>query len=160
MQRTVRFSREPTLAQAAAILAGMERYLRNVGADVTRDAGGIRFRLGAPWRRNAVRTLGPLAIVSSGNVSRIATGGPRRICYVLRFRALWALCVLLTVIAAALGWRQSREALMSSVIAIWLIGYLMPSFVVLTRFRRLIQGVAHDVMRAVGHPHDSPAVSP
>ena len=160
MRRTVRFSREPTLAQAAAILAGVERYLHNLGADVTRDAGGIRFRIAAPWRRDAVRTLGPLAIVSSGNVSAIATGGPRRICYVLRFRVLWALCVVLTVIAAAVGWRQSREAVISSVVAVWLIGYLVPSFVVLTRFRRSIQGVAHDVMTAVRRPPDSSAVSP
>ena len=160
MRRTVRFSREPTLAQAAAILAGMERYLRGLGADVVRDAGGIRFRLGAPWRTDAVRTLGPLAIVSSGNVSAIATGGPRRICYVLRFRALWGLCLVLTLVAVAVGWRQSREALIGGAVAIWLIGYLVPSFVVLTRFRRSIQGVAHDVMKAVRHPPDSPAVSP
>ena len=159
MQRTVRFPREPTLAQAAAILAGMERYLHNLGADVARDAGGIRFRFGAPWRPDVLRALGSLAIVSSGNVSAIATGGPRRICYVLRFRALWGLCVVLTLIAVAVGWRQSREALISSVVAIWLLGYLIPSFVVLTRFRRSIQGVAHDVMKAVRHPPDSPVVS-
>lgn len=160
MQRTVRFSREPTLPQAAAILAGVERYLDNLGADVARDAGGIRFRFESPWRPSVARTLGPLAIVSSGSVSAIATGGPRRICYALRFRTLWALCVVLTVIAAALGWRQPREALISGVVAIWLIGYLMPSFVVLTRFRRTIQAIGQEAMNAVRRPANSSVATP
>lgn len=78
MQRTVRFSREPTLAQAAAILAGMERYLDNLGADVGRDTGGIRFRFGAPWRPDVLRTLGPLAIVEHAAPHRRATTRARR----------------------------------------------------------------------------------
>jgi hypothetical protein len=144
MRNSISLPREPSLREASALLADVERELAASGAGVERvGTSALRFTVPAPWRRPSP---GALAGVSTGTVGLIAGGGgPWRIRYTLHFRRLYVAAAVVTAIVAAVAWRLPRTTLVVAVLACWLVVFGVPWAIAGRRAHRLVLGAARRV---------------
>ena len=144
MRRSFLLRGGTTVHQTQAVLARLERALSELGATVHRPIPGeVIFEMPPPWR---LAPIGWLALISRGTATLSAWGGgPWRVSYRLRFAALRALTAMLTVGILIFGWTWPRLALLSIVLAVWVVGYGSLYFLASNRFRRMLSGLAADV---------------
>ena len=154
MTNSISLAREPSLREASALLADVERELAAAGASVERaGARALRFGVPAPWRRPSP---GALAGVSTGTVGLIAGGGgPWRIRYTLHFRRLYVAAAVVTVILAGVAWRLPRTTLVVAVLACWLVVFGLPWALAVRRAHRLVRGAARRVVERRMRPRAS-----
>ena len=148
--RSVRLPREPTLAESVAIRDAVGGPLAEVGANVTRLAGGaLEFHVPAPWKTGR---LNPLFAVTVGELDVAAgAGAQRRIRYSLSFLRLRLYAAAAFVVVGVVGLQWARQTLLLAAGAIWLIAFLAPWAIANRRFRRFVVAAAGTVMRA-HHP--------
>jgi hypothetical protein len=132
------------------------------GAAVHRvTPGEVSFRMPPPWR---LARVGWLALITRGTATLSAWGGgPWRVSYRLHFGALQAVTGLLTLVIMLLGWGWPRLALLSTLLALWVVGYGSLHLLASHRFRRLLHEVMADAVeqraRPRAEPTDAPATS-
>jgi hypothetical protein len=145
MRRSLVLGANPTVRQTQAILARLERALRERGATTDRaPAGELTFRMPPPWR---LARVGWLALLTRGTATLSAWGGgPWRVSYRLYFGALQAMSGLITLIIAMVGWGWPRLTLIIVILALWILGYAPLHLLAAHRFRRLLRGVMADVI--------------
>ena len=149
----------PTVRQTQAILVQLERALRQRGAATDRaQAGELVFRMPPPWR---LARVGWLGLITRGTATLSAWGGgPWRVSYRLYFGALQALTGLITLSMVILGWGWARLALLSAVLALWLLGYGSLHLLAAHRFRDLVSDVVTDVLDRRATPRPEQASTP
>lgn len=150
----------PTVRQTQRILAQLDRVLRERGATTDRaPAGELIFRMPPPWK---LARVGWLALITRGTATLSAWGGgPWRVSYRLHFGALQLLTGLITLAIAVFGWGWPRLALLSAVLALWIVGYGSLHVLAAHQFRDLLSGVMTDVIeRRPNSRPDQPAVQP
>jgi hypothetical protein len=135
---SVRLGREPTLAQAAAILRSVESALREIGAEIDYPSPSVlRFHMPSPWRTGK---LNPLLAITGGHVAVSAGGGSgRRIRYTLSFLRLRILAVIALLLTVALGFHWARLTLIGMLVLVWALVFFMPWQVASRRFRRIVR---------------------
>lgn len=151
MTNSISLAREPSLREASAVLADVERELVAAGASVERvGASALRFGVPAPWRRLSARSL---YAVSSGTVGLIAGGGgPWRIRYTLHFRRLYVAAAVAVAIVAVVGWGWPRTTLVVAVLASWLVVFGIPWALAGRRAHRLVRDAARRVVERRTRP--------
>ena len=151
MRRSISLAREPSLREASALIADVERELAASGAGVERlGSSALRFDVPPLWRRPS---LGALAGVSSGTVGLSAGGGgPWRIRYTLDFRRLYVLAAVVTAVVVALGWRLPRTTLIVAALACWLVAFGVPWALAGRRAHRVVLGAARRVVERRSRP--------
>lgn len=158
VRRSVVLRTNPTVRQTQAILVQLERALHQRGAATDRaQAGELVFRMPPPWK---LARVGWLGLITRGVATLSAWGGgPWRVSYRLYFGSLQALTALITLSMGVLGWGWPRIALLSAVLALWLIGYGALHLLAAHRFRDLVSGVVTDVLdrRAASRPSQTSA---
>jgi hypothetical protein len=144
MRRSLVLRTNPTVRQTQLVLARLERALAEHGAAIKRpSAGEIEFRMPAPWKL----APGFLALVSGGTATVSAWGGgPWRVSYSLRFGALRTLTAIVTLALVTVGWGWPRLELMSSVIALWVVGSGTLHILAARAFRRFVRELLPDVI--------------
>jgi hypothetical protein len=145
VKRSLVLQANPTVRQTQAILVHLDRALRERGATTDRaPAGELTFRMPPPWK---LARIGWLALITRGTATLSAWGGgPWRVSYRLYFGALQALTALLTLAMAVLGLGWPRLALLSAVLALWIIGYGSLHLLAAHRFRDFLRAVMTGVM--------------
>ncbi len=145
VKRSLVLRANPTVRQTQAILVRLDRALRERGATTDRAPGGeLTFRMPPPWK---LARIGWLGLITRGTATLSAWGGgPWRVSYRLYFGALQATTALITLIIAVLGWGWPRVALLSAVLALWMIGYGSLHLLAAHHFRDFLSGVMTDVM--------------
>ena len=135
----------PSMRQTQEILARLDRALRERGAATDRaPAGELTFRMPPPWR---LAPVGWLAVITRGTATLSAWGGgPWRVSYRVHFGALQSVTALITLALVVLGWGWPRVALLSAVLALWIIGYGALHLLAARRFRTLLTKVMADVL--------------
>lgn len=151
MRRSITLVREPSLREAGAVLADVERGLADSGAVVERvGTSALRFRVPPPWRRPSP---GVLAGASSGKVALGAGGGgPWRVRYSLHFRRLYGAAAAVTALLVALGWRWPRSTLIVAALACWLVAFGVPWMLAGRRAHRLVGDAARRVVERRTRP--------
>ena len=160
MRRSLLLRTNPTVRQTQAILVQLDRALRERGATTDRaPAGELVFRMPPPWK---LARVGWLALITRGTATLSAWGGgPWRVSYRLYFGALQALTGLITLGMAVLGWGWPRLALLSAVLALWIVGYGSLHLLAAHHFRDLLSDVITDVTerRTVPRPEQAGATA-
>jgi hypothetical protein len=135
----------PTVRQTQRILSQLDRALRERGATTDRaPAGELIFRMPPPWR---LARIGWMALITRGTATLSAWGGgPWRVSYRLYFGALQVLTGLISLGMALFGWGWPRLALLSAVLALWIVGYASLHLLAAHRFRDLLSDVMADVI--------------
>jgi hypothetical protein len=156
VRRSLVLRANPSVRQTHAILTRLELALTERGATTEREpAGELTFRMPPPWR---FARVGWLALITSGTATLSAWGGgPWRVSYKLRFGGLQALTGAFSLILAAVGWGWPRFALLSTLFALWIVGYAPLHFLAAHRFRNLLSTVMADVIERRAHPRPQPA---
>jgi hypothetical protein len=154
--RSISLRREPSVRQIDAILRHLEGELTKRGATVTRAgiAGALRFQMPKPWK---APRLGVLLAVTAGKVEVSAgSGGPWRVRYALSFSVLRGIVILLSLalIAFGLSW-PDRTNLINALLVLWVVAYGIPYAAATTRFRRIVQACAIDIVERRRAPRDS-----
>jgi hypothetical protein len=151
MRKTIALPRAPSLREANAVLADVERELVASGATVERTGpAGLRFSVPPPWRR---QSLGPLAGVSSGTVALSAGGGrPWRVVYTLGFRRLQVFSAGAVALLVAIGWGWARTALVVAALGCWLLTFGVPWALAARRAHRVVRDAARRVVRPPSRP--------
>lgn len=147
----------PTVRQTQRILSQLDRALRERGATTDRaPAGELVFHMPPPWK---LAPVGWLALITRGTATLSAWGGgPWRVSYRLHFAALQVFTGLITLGIAVLGWGWPRLALLSAVLALWILGYGLLHLLAAHRFRDLLRDVMADVIeRRPNSRTDQPA---
>jgi len=146
----------PTMRETQAILARLERALKECGATTDRASGGeLTFRMPPPWR---FARVGWLALITRGTATLSAWGGgPWRISYRLHFGALQAVTAMITVGMVVFGWGWSRLALLTAALALWIAGYASLHLLAAHRFRGLLRHLMADVLERRARPREAPA---
>jgi hypothetical protein len=159
VRRSLVLRTNPTVRQTQAILVQLERALRQRGATTDRaQAGELIFRMPPPWR---LARVGWLGLITRGIAMLSAWGGgPWRVSYRLYFGALQALTGLITLSMVALGWGWPRLALLSAVLALWIIGYGSLHLLAAHHFRDLLSGIMTDVLQRRTAPPAEQASAP
>jgi hypothetical protein len=157
MRRSLILRTNPSVRETQRVLARIERALQERGAVVRRPtAGELDFRLPPPWKL----ARGWLALISGGSATVSAWGGgPWRVSYFLRFGALRALTALLTLVLAVIGWGWPRFALISSLLALWIVGAGTLHILAAHDFRRFLRGTIPDMIERRSHPRITPKPS-
>jgi hypothetical protein len=160
--RSVDLRKEPSVRQVRAILQNIERELTALGAfvDQRSEIGGLRFRMPWPWKAPRLGIL--LAVTSGRAVVSAGSGGPWRVRYGLSFSVLRWIMVLISVGLVAIGLGWPRSSLINALLAVWVIGYGIPYVAASTRFRRIVQVSAADVVerrRAARDSGPQPAIT-
>jgi hypothetical protein len=145
VRRSLVLRANPTVRQTQTILSQLDRVLRERGATTDRaPAGEVIFRMPPPWK---LARIGWLALITRGTATLSAWGGgPWRVTYRLYFRALQLLTGLITIGMVVFGWRWPRLALLSAVLAVWIVGYGLLHLLAARQFRTLLSGVMTDVL--------------
>jgi len=145
VRRSLVLRTNPTVRQTQAILVQLERALRERGAVTDRaQAGELIFRMPPPWK---LARVGWLGLITRGTATLSAWGGgPWRVSYRLYFGALQALTGLITLTMVVFGWGWPRLALLSAVLALWIIGYGSLHLLAAHHFRDLLSGVMTGVL--------------
>lgn len=145
MRRSLVLGANPTVRQTQAILARLERALRERGAATDRaPTGELTFRMPPPWR---LAPVGWLALLTRGTATLSAWGGgPWRVSYRLYFGALQAVTGLITLVIAIAGWGWPRLTVVIVILAFWILGYAPLHLLASHRFRRLLRDVMADVI--------------
>lgn len=140
-QYSIRLSREPTLAQAAAILRAVESALQEMGAEIDHPSPSVlKFHMPSPLRTGR---LNPLLAVTGGHVAVSAGGGSRRrIRYTLSFLRLHIFALVALLLAVALGLHLARVTLVATLVLVWVLVFFVPWQVAARRFRRVISRAA------------------
>jgi hypothetical protein len=138
---SVRLGREPTLAQATAILRSVETALREIGAEVSYSSPSeLKFHMPSPLKTGK---LNPLLAVTGGDVVVSAGGGSgRRIRYTLSFLRLRVFTVAMVVLTVAIGFRWPRVTLVGALVLVWVLVFVLPWRVASRRFRRVVRRAA------------------
>jgi hypothetical protein len=136
-QYSIRLGREPTLAQATAILRSVEMALREIGADVSYPSPSeLRFHVPSPLK---TRKLNPLLAVTGGDVVVSAGGGSgRRIRYTLSFLRLRVATIAVALLTIAIGLQWPRLTLVGALVLVWALAFALPWRVASQRFRRML----------------------
>lgn len=158
MIRSIGLRTEPTVRQTEVILSQVEHELAARGARVERSGPGrLRFYMPAPWR---ARRLGSMLAVRTGSVMVSAGSGElRRVRYHLHFTALRLVTAALSVVVAAIGWGWARTSLFNALVALWVVAFGIPYVVAVSRFRRIVEASARDVLERRKEPR-GPAPEP
>lgn len=160
MRRSLVLRTNPTVRQTQAILVQLDRTLRERGAMTDRaPAGELIFRMPPPWK---LARVGWLALITRGTATLSAWGGgPWRVSYRLYFGALQGLTGLITLGMAVLGLGWPRLALLSAVLALWIIGYGSLHLLAAHHFRDLVRDVITGVTerRAAPRPEQEGAAA-
>lgn len=154
--RSISLRKEPSVRQIDAILRHLEDELAKRGATVNRSGatGALRFRMPRPWK---APRLGVLLAVTSGLAEVSAgSGGPWRVRYGLSFSVLRGIVIALSVglIAIGLSW-PDRTNLINALLVLWVVAYGIPYAAATTRFRRIVQSCAIDVVERRRSPRTS-----
>lgn len=159
MRRSFVLRANPTVRQTQAILGRLERALAERGSTVQRETPGeISFRMPPPWR---FARVGWLALVTRGTATLSAWGGgPWRVSYRLHFGALQGLTGVLTLAMVMLGWEWPRLALLSSVLALWIVGYGSLYLLASHDFRVLLRESMSDFVERRREPRPTPTGAP
>ena len=142
---SVRLTREPTLAEGAAIRNAIADALTGLGAIVTPLPGrGLEFHMPAPWRTGKPS---PLFAVTGGQVDVSAgAGAGRRVRYSLSFTRLRAYGAVAVGLAAVVGFHWTRTAMVATLLLAWLVTFVVPRIIASLRFRRLVTAAAGSVV--------------
>ncbi|HJU67033.1 MAG TPA: hypothetical protein VJ650_02215 [Gemmatimonadaceae bacterium] len=160
MRRSLVLRTNPTVRQTQKILSQLDRALRERGATTDRaPAGELVFRMPLPWE---LARVGWLALITRGTATLSAWGGgPWRVSYRLYFGALQILTGLITLGMVIFGFGWPRLALLSAVLALWIVGYGALHLLAAHQFRDLLRDVMADVIeRRSSSRTDQPAVQP
>lgn len=159
MRRSFVLRANPTVRQTQAILGRLERALVERGSTVQRETpGAISFRMPPPWR---LARVGWLGLVTSGTATLSAWGGgPWRVSYRLYFGALQGVTGVLTLAMVILGWEWPRLALLSSILALWIVGYGSLYLLASRDFRMLLRESMSDVVERRKQPRPTPTGTP
>jgi hypothetical protein len=159
VRRSIVLRANPTVRQTQAILARLERALTERGATVHREIPGeVSFRMPPPWR---LARVGWVALITRGTATLSAWGGgPWRVSYRLQFGALQAVTGLVTLVIAVIGWDWPRLGLLSTVLALWIVGYGSLHLLASHYFRGLLREVVADLVERRGRPRAKPANTP
>ena len=142
--RSVTLRTEPTVRQADAILARLERALVVRGAAVERQGLVLRFRMPPLWRRQQSSAL---MTVTTGRVKVSAGAGERwQVRYDLDFTILRALAFVLTAAVVVGGFGWPRLLLAQALALIWGLLYLAPKIFANRRFDRLVRDSAVEIL--------------
>ena len=143
---SIPLTREPTLAESAAIRDVIAKALAGLGAEVTQLPGpGLEFHMPAPWKTGKPN---PLFAVTGGELAVVAgTGARRRVRYSLSFVRLRAYAAVAVVIGAAVGWFEwARPTMLLVMVLAWLVVFVVPWLIAARRFRRVVAAAAASVM--------------
>lgn len=148
-----------TVRETQAILTRLERALTARGATVDRlTPGEVSFRMPPPWR---LARVGWLALITRGTATLSAWGGgPWRVSYRLHFGALQAVTGLMTLVIVVLGWGWPRFALLSTLLALWVVGYGSLHLLASHDFRGLLREVTAVVVERRARPRTDPTGAP
>ncbi|MGQ0712627.1 MAG: hypothetical protein ACT4PJ_02725 [Gemmatimonadaceae bacterium] len=151
MRRSFLLRSGTTVHQTQAVLARLEGAMSALGATTQRTVPAeVLFEMPPPWR---FAPIGWLAIISRGTATLSAWGGgPWRVSYRLKFRALRVLTALVTLILVVLGWGWPRLSLLTTVLALWIVGYGGLYVLASSRFRRMLTEIASDVAERRSRP--------